>query len=169
MQAREKISLITGAAIGRSRRLSGSSTVGRGKTRSVVVGDGGTVDAGENGGGVMMCRLKLRMLDADFDSESGDIAAVKEEKLLLREVLAIGDVAGLVVVAVVQILSLLADEAPDEAAEDELVLLLILRSLPKALMLLIGGLVAMIVDSLHICASGAAYSYVSALLAFLPR
>jgi len=150
MQAREKMSDISGVETGRSRSVDGSSTVGFGRTREVIVlvGEGGRWMDGANGElGVLRWREKLR---------NGEMVLARDVMLLLRREK--DGVTG-VVLAVVQKLLLLVLLSPvedDELEEDELVPLLILRILEKAPLLLMGGLDTTMLDSRQICDSGAA-------------
>lgn len=153
---------ISGLAVGRSRRVSGSITVARGRTRTVLVGDGGALEKDDqpekDGEGEAMWRLKLR---ADFESEKGETVFASEVRLLLRTLGLNGAdvVAGLAVAGVQKLLLRVLLPPDDEFVEEPDVLLLIFRSLLKTLMLLMGGLVElarMESGSRHICASGAA-------------
>ena len=151
MQAREKMSDISGVATGRSRSVDGSRMVGCGRTREaiviVLVGEGGGLMEGADGEvGELMWREKLR---------KGEMVLAREVILLLRREK--DGVTG-VLLAVVQklLLLVLLPVEDDELEEDELVPLLILRILEKALLLLTGGLDTITTDSRQICDSGAA-------------
>jgi len=151
MHAREKMSDISGVAIGRSRSVDGSRTVGLGRTREVIVlvGDGGgfMLIEGANGEvGELKWREKLR---------KGEMVLAKDVILLLRREK--DGVTG-VVLAVAQklLLLVLLPVEDDGLEEDELAPLLILRILEKAPLLLMGGLDTTITESRHICDSGAA-------------
>ena len=159
------MSLISGLAVGRSRRLSGLRREGRGRMprvlasegRTVVVGKGGclrfVVEGGESGGvwgdvgeETRRWREKFRMLDAEenLEKRSGERDGAMEVRLLLRAVLGVCGVRA--VASVVEMLLLRKLLRPDVAdpADEELVsvpLLLILRNLLKAPRLLRGGLV----------------------------
>lgn len=78
MQAREKMSDISGVAMGRSRSVDGSRTVGFGMTRGVIVlvGDGGGLMEGANVEvGELRWREKLR---------NGEMTLARDVMLLLR-------------------------------------------------------------------------------------
>lgn len=160
------MSLISGLAVGKSRRLSGLRREGRGSTprtlwiegRTVLVGDEGAVlraiDGGELGGergGVgdemARCREKLRMLLAaeDLENERGEMVVAIDVMLLLRPVVDRGGVRGALLPLQILLLRKLLRPEELEPPEDELVsvpLLLIFLSLLNAPRLLRGGLVA---------------------------
>lgn len=149
MQAREKMSDISGVAMGRSRSVDGSRIVGFGMTREVIVlvGEGGGLMEGANVEvGELRWREKLR---------NGEMTLARDVMLLLRREK--DGVTG-VVLAVVQrlLLLVLLPVEDDELEEDELVPLLILRILENAPLPLMGRLDTTIADSRHICDSGAA-------------
>jgi hypothetical protein len=143
---------ISGVAMGRSRSVDGSRTVGLGRTREVIVlvGDGGGWRDGVNGevgeDGVLRWREKLR---------NGEMVLARDVMLLLRR-----DKDGVtgVVLAVAQklLLLVLLPVEDDDLEEDELVPLLIFRIRENAPLLLMGGLDTTMTDSRHICDSGAA-------------
>jgi len=167
------MSLISGFAVGKSRRLSGFNNDGRGSItrvllidgRTVLVGDDETVllaiEGGELGGEVggvgeeaAICREKFRV--ENFEKDSGDIVEAMEVILLLRPVFSSGGVGGAVAAVHMLLLRKLLRPEEFDPPEDELVsvpLLLIFRSLLKALKLLGGGLVAdaqTVIGSRHI-------------------
>lgn len=149
MHAREKMSDILGVEMGRSRRVDGSRMVGFGTTREVIVlvGEGGgLMDGAKAEVGELRWREKLR---------NGEIVLAKDEMLLLlREK---DGVTGAVLAVVQKLLLLvLLPVEDDELEEDELVPLLILEILGKAPLPLMGGLDTTMMDSRHICDSGAA-------------
>ena len=147
-------------AVGRSRSVDGSSTVGFGSTRDVIVlvGEGGTTGDGSaiDGVGEVRCLEKLRKLVAGRDNEKGEIVDASDVRLLLRPVMLNDGVAGVVLAVQKLLLRILLPVEDDELEDDELVPLLILRILAKAPLLLIGGLDIVVIDSRQICDSGAA-------------
>ena len=140
--------------------MDGSTTVGFGSTRDVIVlvGEGGTTgdDGASDGVGEVRCLEKLRKLVAGRDNEKGEMVDAKDVRLLLRPVMLKDGVAGVVLAVQKLLLRTLLPVEDDELEDDELVPLLILRILAKAPLLLIGGLDIVVIDSRQICDSGAA-------------
>lgn len=151
---------ISGVAVGRSRRVDGSRTVGLGSTRGVIVlvGEGGGI--GEVGAiddeADVRCREKLRKLVAGRLREKGEIVDASEVILLLRPVMLKDGVAGVLFAVQKLLLRELLPVEEDEFDDDELVPLLILRILANAPLLLIGGLENTLMVSRQTCDSGAA-------------
>lgn len=179
MQAREKMSEDSGVAIGRSRRVVGSRGVGLGRMRGCgVVGEVGA-GAGavvvvvvvwvleKEGMGEVRWREKLRKLAWGRERGKGEMVLARDVRLLLRTLEKVG-VAGVVFAVQKLLLRVLLLVEEEDEREEELVPLLILRILEKAPMLLMGGLEMIVIDSRQSWDSGAAYSYISVLLVFLP-
>ena len=151
---------ISGVAVGSSRSVEGSRTVGFGSTRgvNVLVGEGGGI--GEVGASDdeadVRCLEKLRKPVDGRLREKGEMVDARDVRLLLRPVMLNECVAGVVLAVQKLLLRELLPVEDDELDDDELVPLLILRILENAPLLLIGGLETMLIDSRHICDSGAA-------------
>jgi hypothetical protein len=140
--------------------VDGSTTVGFGSTRDVIVlvGEGGTTgdDGATEGVGEVRCLEKLRKPVAGRDNEKGEMVDAKDVRLLLRPVILKDGVAGVVLAVQKLLLRTLLPVEDDELEDDELVPLLILRILAKAPLLLTGGLEIVVIASRQICDSGAA-------------
>jgi hypothetical protein len=147
-------------AVGRSRRVEGSRTVGLWRIRDVIVlvGEDGMIgdDGASDGDGEVRCLEKLRKLVAGRDKENGEIVDARDVRLLLRPPMLKNGVAGVVLAVQKLLLRMLLPVEDDELEDDELVPLLILRILAKAPLLLTGGLEMVEIASRQICDSGAA-------------
>lgn len=148
-------------AVGKSRSVDGSNTVGLGSTRDVIVlvGEDETIgdEGASDGEGEVRCLEKLRKLVAGRDKEKGEMVDASDVRLLLRPVMLKDGVAGVVLAVQKLLLRVLLPVEDDELEDDELVVpLLILRILAKAPLLLTGGLEIVVIASRQICDSGAA-------------
>jgi hypothetical protein len=124
----------------------------------VLVGEDGMIgdEGASDGEGEVRCREKLRKLVAGRDKEKGEMVDARDVRLLLRPPMLNDGVAGVVLAVQKLLLRMLLPVEDDELEDEELVPLLILRILAKALLLLTGGLEIVVIASRQICDSGAA-------------